>query len=302
MNKVFCNKNGGYSVILAVSVLAIIAALWLSTKQGDIVTYFKNKAIEQDFAELKAIKERLLEFAVLTPEMYFGADLTLLSPSIANDRPFGPGYFPCPDNVEDLNSADGVADWATCSTTLGDVLMGKLPRVAANTNDAFYFGPQDSFFYYVDRRFVIPNASDGIFSPLTPSTVDASTSPITLNGAGGYIALIIDPGSDNALNEVSISGTDFTYQVDNPNNPSSDPTVDKVIGIQFSTEWLPLMAKRVCIEQARYLGEAGTGFSKTDSTSFQQDNTVLDDDPNWYFFNGGVSGESWYEWGVDRCP
>ena len=307
MSRYLKNIQKGYAIILAVAVLGLIAVLWLTAKQGDVITAFKNKGIEQDLSELKAVKQRLLEFSVLAPEIYRG--VTYPSPAIT--RSLGPGYFPCP------------LAWTNCSTG-GDVkvVKGFVPATAASSSESFHITEANRYIYYIDKRFMMPSADysgDNIFYPLTPTAIADGNEPVMrLNGAGGYIALIIDPGSDGTLNEVTVpspdvddglfddtaSGAyDFTFELDNAANAASDPTVDKIVGITYQQDWLPLMAKRVCQEMSRYIGERTDVVDSSDNSVLEDNQTDLNTRSQW-FFDGNATGntDSWFNWGDGRCP
>ncbi|MBN2646361.1 MAG: hypothetical protein JXR44_01085 [Thiotrichales bacterium] len=347
-------RQQGIAVMLVVVVLAIIAALWVASKQGVIIGNFKNKAIESDFIELRQAQERLLQFMLLTPELYHGVDL---NPVL--DMPIGPGYFPCPDgavggSISTPATTDGIADWETCSTgsnpvgdPVGDasmLLWGYLPRLAHNTNPAqpFAFGAERALFYFVDRRFVLPSRDytdnqlvagtaineTGLFAPLTPQTIEADASAggaLTLNGAKGFIAILVDPGSDNQLNEVVRNGANFSYIIPNSSITAEDPTVDKLVALTYQQHWLPLLARRICTEKARYTsnylnfidrdnadgdGDLQTGkdpvysgYTDTNADGLinQADVDVWKLTSSWFFWNESGHGKSWYEWsGV--CP
>lgn len=352
-------KHKGIAVILVVVVIAIIAALWISSKHGTIIGNFKNKGIESEFIELKQAKDRLLQFALLTPELYHLQTLSGFDEPIIS-----PGYLPCPDGVVDGSTTDpdplttdGIADWGTCSTgadpagsIVGDasmLLWGYLPRVASNTSagNLFAFGAERKFLYYVDRRFVLPSNDyvddeslpaanttseideAGRFAPLTPQTIaiDGSGS-LTLNGATGIIAILVDPGSDNELNEVTRVDGNFFYNIPNSSITSEDPTIDKLVVLTYEQNWLPFVARRVCRERARFIRNY-TGYIDNDNADADNDeatgidpiyqgyssNLNLDTVPvdgvidvddwkyaqNWFFWEGNPN--SWYEWS-SVCP
>ncbi|MBO1926955.1 hypothetical protein J3998_05145 [Thiomicrorhabdus sp. 6S2-11] len=350
-------SQSGIAVILVVTVIAIVAALWISSKHGTIIGNFKSKEIESEFIELKQAKDRLMQFALLTPELYH-----LQSLSGFDEPIIGPGYFPCPDgavggSVTEPVATDGIADWDTCSTgadpvgsIVGDanmLLWGYLPRIASNTSlgNLFAFGAERKLLYFVDRRFVLPskdygdneslpatNATSvidetGRFAPLTPQTIAIGGSgSLTLNGATGIVAILVDPGSDNKLNEVTRVDGNFFYSIPNSSITSEDPTIDKLVVLTYEQNWLPLVARRVCRERARFTRNYA-GYIDNDNADSDNDETTdidpiyqgysvdlsLDVDPvdgvinvddwkyaqNWFFWEGNPN--SWYEWSA-VCP
>ncbi|CAN8138787.1 putative Type 4 fimbrial biogenesis protein PilX N-terminal domain-containing protein [uncultured Thiomicrorhabdus sp.] len=315
-------------MILVVAVIAIVAALWISVKNDFIVTAFKNKAIEGDFIELKLAKDRLLQLSVLAPEIY----------PFDKDNAIPPGVFPCPDTpassdvsrseVNVFSSAngysgeeDGSSDpiW-TCSTGTSDpiVLWGMLPQYIIDKdfdplitpildNVDFILGEAKKFFYFVDERYVVGNSGyPGMVNKLlTPDILvnaDEGLGMITLNGVGGVIAIIADPGEDGVFNEFSVNDyINFTYEVDNAATASSDPNIDKVVAISYQSEWLPLIARRVCREISKLtntypdlddddvLDPVYTGyFGDLDSWQTSQ---------SWFYRDGNDGDEdNWFGW------
>ncbi|BBP46729.1 hypothetical protein THMIRHAS_21020 [Thiosulfatimonas sediminis] len=305
------------AIILIIVVIAIIAVLWLSSKQGSIIGTFKNKAIEANFIELNQAKDRLLQFAALTPELYHGENLTATV-----KPPIGIGYFPCPDGVGGT-TPDGLADWNNCSTGDASLLLsGYLPRVTANTNasETMAFAAQKKYLYYVDKRYVLPSLDftddaataideDGLFAPLTVSKLEAEAdgeAGLTLNGSGGFIAFIVDPGSDNALNELTISGSNFFYSIPNSSITSEDPTIDKLVAINYQQHWLPLMARRTCREKSKFVMDYADyqdndGDGSVDPVYGPSTDTIdqWKLSQNWFYWGGADT--SWYQWGVGVC-
>jgi len=218
------NKQSGFILMLFTVVVSIVVALWLSTQHRSVIAYFKNQQIENDFTELELVKERLLQFAVLQPELYKtngGGD------PLASSQIPSPGYFPCPDldgdgvlldanyetqctnpyisgnfgtgYVPDFDLAAGLG---TCDGS--QVCIGFVPREIGGRN--FYFAETGRYLYFLDERFAFQNnnynGSLERFAPLNPvefdpEDADLENDPVLqLNGESGYIVLIIDPGAD----------------------------------------------------------------------------------------------------------
>ncbi|MBO1923859.1 hypothetical protein [Thiomicrorhabdus sp. 6S3-12] len=322
--------------MLFVVVIAIIAGLWLSSKQGTIIGNFKNKAIEKDFIDIRVAKQRLLQFALLTPELYYDVDISgVVKP------PLGPGYFPCPDNV-DGTGADGIADWVQCSTGGADMMLsGVLPRLAYDpANPAsplkpfFAFAEEGRYLYYVDKRYVLPSRDftdnlatatideDGLYAPLTPIKIEdavdadnggAGVGALSLNGADGFIAVVIDLGSDGVASDFYVDGTDFRYPADpvsglNKVMDTDDPRTDKLVAISYEQDWLQLFARRICRENAKYTNDYDNyidndGDGNTDPVYTGYDGTKNVDiwklEPSWFYWEESPKG--WYEWS-SICP
>jgi|GEM_PF-2184622 len=341
MKPVTFKSQNGYVIIFAVFLILLLATLWLTSKQDQAITHFKHETVDKDFSEISNIKQRLLQFALLS-DQYNPVN------TIDATVPISPGYFPCP---EDFGAApDGVADSVGCLPAgTGQVKTGFLP--SSDTNSNFYFGKTGRYYLYVDVNYMLPftGEPDGIRWPLTPVEnadsvlVSRYATEMTINGSGDYIAIIVDPGEDRVLEEVSIfneaaveidfddeaDSYNFIYQQNVNINKATDPNVDKLIGISYQRDVLPLLARRICTEFYRYR-------ATNDATSFPHlfvnytDDPALSADENdeaeaaaiatrqdliinnagddFWFFAGkdaridGIRPDSWYQWADNLCP
>lgn len=265
------HPQGGFGLLLLIVVLVVIAGLWVATQQEKAVSIFKTQAVESDYQDLKQVKARLLEFAMLQPEIY----LTNTSSQIqsANQIP-SPGYFPCPDLDGDgtLSSAESsctnpflstnteftgfVPDFSSASP------LGFVPQAITTRNT--YFAPAGRYYYFLDERFSNQNpnyVNDNLkrYAPLNPvrlegavlsasDKLDSFTPVLTLNGQAGYIALIIDAGTDG-LDAANADGD--RHFVSGSSSLFNDDNADKIVGVTY-TEWFALVGSRICYEQARF--------------------------------------------------
>jgi len=210
-------RHNGFILMLMLVVMVVGAAAYFSV-------YAKNWLFGRDAEDyvltmqsLQTIKQKLLTFAVLQPEIY-QSDL------ISNTRTYkdlnripGVGYFPCPDLDGDgsvLGAETSCGNPRDVNDTTTGFVLGYLP-VGFTTRHVF-FGAQapKQYCYVVDERFVngnnvYNNGATGRYAPLntdlTPASAPDSGSPpalpnntvpwINLDGQDGYVVLIIDPGA-----------------------------------------------------------------------------------------------------------
>lgn len=312
--------------MLFIVVVVTIATLWLSTKHERIISFFKTNQIDIDLAELYKVKNRLLQYAVLQPEIYLTDAGGALQESAVVPSP---GYFPCPDLT-----GDGIAE-GSCTNPLNLSAVnpdatGFLPDLSADltalgyvpekiSTRQIYFGESRKFYYFLDERFSYnngnyPNDTNETlnrYAPLYPGSLigdvasaTASTDPfmpvLTLDGVTGYIALIIDPGADGQLDPVNRDGDrDFVSIF---SNLSDEPNADKIVGIDY-TEWLSLMVHRVCVERVRIQGINFDGDSSQEAaiTDLEDIGSATGHWFNDYNAATNENGGNWREWGV-VCP
>lgn len=315
----------GFVLILVIVVVVIIATLWLSMKQERLISLFKSDQIDYDLEDLKQVKQRLLQFAVLQPEVY----ITNTSGNVQGSAKVpAPGYLPCPDVDDGAGGpADGIADgsctnpllWASPDTSgfLPDSLtFGYVPELISSRH--FYFAEKTRYFYFLDERFSYANpgyVNDNLkrFAPLNPIRLEgdpaAQTSNfeprsfdpvLTLNGVTGYVALLVDAGQDGLDAANKDGDRHFITHLD---DLREDPNADKIIGISY-IEWLAMVAHRVCAERNRLQG-IGYDLDETDPVDAIAD---LDDigAPLRHWYNDYDSttnpvGGNWRTWG-SVCP
>jgi len=321
-----CHKQNGFVIMLFIVVVVIIASLWLSTKHQSLISIFKNEQIEQDLSELKLVKARLLEFAVLQPEIYMTDSSS--GDMEGSDKIPPPGYFPCPDLNGDgsLNSTEancgnplisGVAGSGyvpdpTSAVGLGscngtEMCSGFVPANISTRN--VFFAEAGRYFYFLDERFSAQNTNYNNvggtgpkrYAPLYPdnlvgdpasasNSLDPFDPILSLNGVGGYVALIIDAG-DDGLDAANKDG-DANFVSGTPDITDSD-TADQIIGITYN-EWIALVAHRVCVERRRLQGIDPSGdYTDIDSTMQHWYND--------YDATTNPGGGNWRSWGA-VCP
>ena len=319
------SSQKGFVLMLVIVVVVIIASLWLSMKHERLISIFKSNQIDYDLEELKLVKKRLLQFAVLQPDIYI---TNTSGQAEGSDKVPAPGYLPCPDVDDDAGGpADGIADgsctnpliWSSPDTSgfLPDSLtFGYVPELITSRN--FYFSEKTRYFYFLDERFSYANpgyVNNNLkrYAPLNPVRLEGdpaaqttnleprSFDPVlTLNGVTGYVALIVDAGEDG-LDADNIDGD--RHFITHLDDLRDDPNADKIIGISY-IEWLSMVAHRVCAERKRLQG-IDYDNDETDAVDAIAD---LDDIgvslPHWYNdydSSTNPGGGNWRTWG-SVCP
>ncbi|QCU90782.1 hypothetical protein [Thiomicrorhabdus sediminis] len=331
MHKDKHSKQKGFAFLLIIVVIAIVTSLWISTRFEYIISFFKSYELEERETELTWAKDRLLQYAVLHPEVYL-TDSSNAGQS-AESIP-APGYFPCPDldgdgDINSLNyetqcqnsvdfGGDGfvpdpdlAAGLGSCNGT--DLCLGYLPRGISERH--LYFAEQAKYYYFLDERFAFRNGDHAAkaptgaaiqYIPMNPSEFNvAGSSPVlSINGKTGYVVVLIDPGLDGQLNGENADGDgDFQYNPLNSLMNDADNT-DVVIGIHYD-EWLNWVARRVCSEHQRFDG--GNGDENNDGNTDAADEiyTGIDETIGHWFNDYDLAtdryGADWRGW-VSQCP
>lgn len=257
-------------------VLLVLMALVLSAGAGVFVTGISKSVVERKterdsntVAQLKNIRQRLLTYAAILPDLY-------------EDNTIGPGYLPCPTTEDDAEAIGGCYHET--------IVSGWLPRQIVGQNISFEAEglEWDRVWYVLDARYAFrTNAAGCGGAPLSDSSgrcrpLNTSISPdrITLNGRDDIVALIIYAGS--AIGGQSRSAAkpeaDIKDYLDGENNDgdaefisrSTDPDTgqfnDVVVPI-YKAEWQRVIRNRVIVSaEADDLCGAGsvTWFSENE--------------------------------------
>jgi len=189
------NKQSGFIVLMGMLALVIGAGIWFGTLGNLRSNSMKIAKKDKDINELHLIKDRMLAYAVLHPEIYSGA----------SSLP-GPGYFPCPD----ING-DGVSNTNCDVDGVGTnrlFILGKVPYKISSRFFTFIDSKLNNgnYWYAVDARFVNSSAryatgSWGRFSNLNrdmPNKVDdsggTSVFPMTVDGKDDIVMVLFYTG------------------------------------------------------------------------------------------------------------
>lgn len=222
-------KQSGFIVLMTMMMLLVGAMVWFTSSQYYKSVDMKVFMDERNTQQLEKVKERMLAYAVLHPEIY--SDLTL--------QP-GVGYFPCPD-IDGDGDSDG-----PCGSSGGTNLLyvlGKVPDKISTRNITFLDSSFDSdlFWYAVDSRFVASSSIYAFspsqrFAPLnssrdpadTPDNVDDASAnsvpPMTLDGRDQIVMVLFYAGQPLAGdNRPSNNVADYLEQ----------PTINNGYSINF---------------------------------------------------------------------
>ncbi len=193
------SKQSGFVILMALLVLVLGAAAWYGSIGGKKSESMKSDLQTEHMANLQHIKERMLAYALLNPEIFDAADTS--TP--------GPGYFPCPDPWGLGKTGTGMY----CSDSyMNDMYtIGWVPQKIGKRNFSFLSSSQKienrRYWFAVDTRFLVDgNRYDhrtisNRFAPLninTPSLVDASLSRWPARDADDPRYCNQTPASNNA--------------------------------------------------------------------------------------------------------
>ena len=208
-------RSSGFVLMLMIVIMVVGAATyftvfsqnWLFTRASD--SYIRS------MQSLSVVKQQLLNYAILQPELY-QSDLVSNSRTYkAMNRIPGVGYFPCPDIDGDgsvLGAETSCGNPRDAADDATGFVVGYLPVGFTTRNIFFGAKAPKQYYYVVDERFVngnnlYNNGSTGRYAPLNtlltpamapdtgvPAALPDQTLPwISLDGVAGYVVLIIVP-------------------------------------------------------------------------------------------------------------
>jgi len=136
-------KQSGFIVLMGMLALVVGAGLWFGTLGSLRSNTMAIKQTEVHIEQLHRIKEKMLTYAVLHPELY-----------AESANPPGVGYFPCPD-VDGDGDADSHCDVDSAGNNRLFVL-GKVPYKISSRFFSFLDSNLDNsdYWFAVDARFV----------------------------------------------------------------------------------------------------------------------------------------------------
>ena len=243
-------KQQGFIFLMGLLVLVLGAGVWFGTvanvKSNGMVIEQKNEHIR----ELQRIKERMLTYTVMQPEIFrTNSGSTVVR---AQENIPGPGYFPCPDI-----DGDGDSD-APCAGGV-NFIAGLVPQSVSSRFYTFMDKPQESnrYWYAVDARFLTQNTDyfyGGVSKRFVPlNRVSPPLASLTLDGRTDIVMVLAYAGEavqgQNQVNNVIINNfldeengdgdADFISTFNNP-----DRFNDHVISITRQ-EWNAAVLSRV---------------------------------------------------------
>ncbi|MBN2646363.1 MAG: hypothetical protein JXR44_01095 [Thiotrichales bacterium] len=277
-------QQTGYGLLLFVMVLGAVAALWASGRYAHLISHFQSQERQLRIADLQHVKQRLLTFAVLHPELYQTNSSSSLQPSAQIPSA---GYFPCPDldgdgfllgaETQCGNPTNPNAPFPMQTGFVPDPMlasggsqcsgltpcMGFVPQKIVSRE--FYFAPAGRYYYVLDERFSFQNGyysnqGQKRFAPFDLQALKGNQAPrLRLNQSGGYVLLLIDAGLDG----LAADNADGDFQFfDQSASLFAAKEADKVIGVTLQ-EWANLMQVRACRQSLRLSGQGL--FSQVDA-------------------------------------
>lgn len=221
MNKHNQTKQSGFIILMGMLLLVLGAAAWFGFYGNIKSTSMQLKQDDLNIVKLKQIKERMLTYAVLHPELYFDA----ANPA---DTP-GMGYFPCPDT-----DGDGDAEGICGRDALGNdqlFVFGRVPLQITGVRFNFINTRDNNelFWFAYDARMVnnsqvfasLPNNRFAELNNRLPNVVTDTAGidvpPLTLDGRDDIVMVLFYAGDNNledipAQNRPSYDINDYLEQ------------------------------------------------------------------------------------------
>lgn len=196
----------GFIILMVMLMLALGASVWFGTGQ---MLRSNSMMIEREkinIEQLHRVKERMLAFAALFPEIY------------ASDGLPGPGYFPCPDENFDGNMENSCGLDASNDQEL--YVIGNVPYKIQNRNFTFLDSDMDNrkFWFALDSRFVYQSQhyaySTGRRFPELNINMDLDVDPPT----GPDVPALTLDGKDEVVMVLFYSGAPISGQNRGVNN------------------------------------------------------------------------------------
>lgn len=238
-------KQSGFIVLMGMLMLVLGASVWfgtLGTLKSDEMKIVRDQQYKE---ELRLIKQRMLNYAVLQPELF----------SAMTDEP-GPGYFPCPDlngdgvvqNVSGLNETScGTHDPSSVDQL---VVYGMVPYKFTNRNFVLIDSDLDNrvYWYAVDARFVnnsqvFTSSANNRFSGLNVSlptevaqnVTAGNSAPIFLDGEDQIVMVLFYAGEALADKNQTRPSSNITDYLEQPSIVEGDAVAFNSIGANPDT-------------------------------------------------------------------
>ncbi len=230
------SSQSGFIMMMLLVIMVVGAGVYFSKFAENKLFQGQSAQVKAELAELEDIKQRLLLYAVLHPEIY-ATDASVSYIYYEAYRVPGPGYFPCPDT-----DGNGVVE-SSCSASAGSFFVeGYLAPIIKSRNFFFTTSHQSQQYHFVVLEQMVhqnPNYTNTIngtnlnrFAPLNSSF--ASANLLSLNGRANYAVLIFPKNSEPFSN-----GINGAYV--QPRNPEVS---DLIVGITLP-EWRNTVRLRV---------------------------------------------------------
>lgn len=204
-------KQQGFIALLVMLMLVVGTAVWFGTISGLQSEKMQVAMQDEHMRELKRIKQRMLTFAVMGPEIYYSE--TSGTPNY--DEIPGPGYFPCPDTDGDGLPNNGPN--YPCGSGQ-DFVTGMVPLKAIDNDSpanilpfSFIDKPVNAnrYWFSVDSRFVTDNCiASHRYLPLNADS--PSSANLTLDGRSDIVMVLFYAGDPlSGQNQSSLTVSNF---------------------------------------------------------------------------------------------
>lgn len=220
------SKQEGFMILMILMMLTVGAAVWFGT-YGEIRTNsMKIESDDRNLLELQSIKNRMLAYAVLHPEIY--ADESIIP---------GVGYFPCPDT-----DGDGVSN-TPCGFTSGVnqlFVLGRVPEEIPNHFFSFIDSEVDSSLYWmaVDARLVNDHGFYQFTTAKRLAPVNTNLDAQVKDQGNHDVPPFLVDGKDDIVMALFYAGPALSGQSRSSNNVSDyleQPTVTNGYNIDFQS-------------------------------------------------------------------
>lgn len=202
------NKQQGFIFLIGLLVLVLGAGVWFGTVANLQSNGMQIEKKNEHIRELQRIKERMLTYAVMQPEI-FRTNSGSTAVRAQEDIP-GPGYFPCPDV-----NGDGDSD-APCGGTGVMFVTGLVPQSVSSRFFTFMDKPQEAnrYWYAVDSRFLTQNLDyfyGGVSKRFVPlNRASPPLASLTLDGRNDIVMVLIFAGDEvQGQNQSVLSANNF---------------------------------------------------------------------------------------------
>ena len=206
INRQVGSRQSGFVVLMGLLILVLGASAWFGSLGSLYSEGMKLTNQSDDVRSLEKIKDKMLTYALLYPELFRDG----------NDTP-GPGYFPCPDTTGDGQSNGG------CVAGNSLFVIGMVPQRITARQFSFLPSNQENrrYWFVVDSRYLNRSPRLGSLNSLTSNLVDTTgapefcndpntglpsvilpstcVAPITLDGRGDIVMILFYAG--DALNQ-----------------------------------------------------------------------------------------------------
>ena len=179
--------ESGFIVLIGMLILILGAGVWFGTVTNMRTEDMRSGMQSGHIDELQKIKNRMLTYAVMQPEIFNDT----VSPQ---DIP-GLGYFPCPDTNGDGNTNN------PCGGVGVNVVIGMVPESISSRMFNFIEKQSEShqYWYAVDARFLVQNtlyAYDAEFRRFPLNANLPALANLTLDGRNDIVMVLFYSGQE----------------------------------------------------------------------------------------------------------